>query len=440
MSTVNLDHFWMPFTPNRAFKKNPKIYTKAEGMMMTLADGREILDATAGLWCCNAGHGRKEIAEAVSQQLMEMDYANPFGFAHEKAFELAERLSNEVAPKGLNRVFYTNSGSESVDTALKMARAYWRLKGEAGKTRFISRDKAYHGVNMGGVAVAGLTPNRKAFGQVMEASHLRHTRLAENAFSRGLGEHGTDGLIAELESQIALYDSSNIAAVIIEPMSGAGGVIIPTKGYLEKVREICDKHNILLIFDEVITAYGRLGAGTAARLTGVTPDIITTAKGLTNGAIPMGAVFASESVYDTFMQGPETAPEFFHGYTYSAHPVACAAALATLDVYAKENLFERAATMSQPWEDGIHRLDSANNVTDVRNWGLVGAIDFKSGPAANGIDGLTRAQSIAAKMLEKNVTVRASGDTIMMSPPLIIEQSHIDTIFNAFEAAIDEIK
>jgi beta-alanine--pyruvate transaminase len=440
MSTVNLDHYWMPFTPNRAFKKNPKMYTQAQGMMMTLADGREILDATAGLWCCNAGHGRKEIAAAVNQQLLERDYANPFGFGHEKAFKLAERLSNEVAPEGLNRVFFTNSGSESVDTALKIARAYWRVKGEAGKTRFIGRDKGYHGVNMGGVAVAGLTPNRKAFGQVMEASPLSHTLVPENAFSRGMGEHGCEPLIKELQAQIALYDSSNIAAVIIEPMSGAGGVIIPPKGYLEKVREICDQHNILLIFDEVITAYGRLGSGTAARLTGVTPDLITTAKGLTNGAVPMGAVFAKQAIYDTFMQGPETAPELFHGYTYSAHPVACAAALATLDIYANDKLFDRAAQMSSPWEQGIHRLDSANNVTDVRNWGLVGAIDFAAGPAANGIDGLTRAQSVAAKMLDKNITVRASGNTIMMSPPLIIEQTHIDTIFNAFEEAIDEVK
>lgn len=440
MSDINLDHYWMPFTPNRAFKKNPKFYSKAQGMMMTMADGREILDATAGLWCCNAGHGRPEIAEAVAKQLLEMDYANPFGFAHEKAFELAERLSNDIAPAGLNRVFFTNSGSESVDTALKIARAYWRTQGQAGKTRFIARDKAYHGVNMGGVAVAGLTPNRKAFGQVMEASHLRHTRLPENAFSRGLGEHGTDSLVQELETQIALYDASNIAAVIIEPMSGAGGVIIPPKGYLEKVREICDQHNILLIFDEVITAYGRLGDGTAARLTGVTPDLITTAKGLTNGAIPMGAVFAKQSIYEAFMQGPETAPELSHGYTYSAHPVACAAALATLDIYAKDNLFARAAEMAKPWEDGIHRLDSVSNVTDVRNWGLVGAVDFASGPATNGIAGLTRAQSIAAKMLEKNITVRAAGDTIMMSPPLIIEQQHINTIFNAFEEAITEVK
>lgn len=440
MSTINTEHYWLPFTPNRAFKKNPKIYTKAQGMTMTLADGREILDATAGLWCTNAGHGRPEIAEAVHKQLLEMDYANPFGFAHEKAFELATRLAEDIAPAGVNRVFFTNSGSESVDTALKIARAYWRKRGQGGKTRFIARQKAYHGVNMGGVSVAGLTPNRAVFGQGLEVSHLSHTRLEENAFSRGQGEHGAEKLAYELEQQIAMYDASNIAAVIIEPMAGAGGVIIPPKGYLEKVRQICNDNDILLIFDEVITAYGRLGDGTAARVTGVTPDIITTAKGLTNGAIPMGAVFVSQDVHDAFMQGPENAPEFFHGYTYSAHPVSCAAALATLDVYKKEQLFQRAGEMAKPWEDGIHRLDDSEFTSDVRNWGLVGAIDFKSGPAANGIDGMTRAQSVAAKALEKGITVRAAGDTIMMSPPLIIEQSHIDQIFDALQEAISEVQ
>lgn len=439
MTDINTEHYWMPFTPNRAFKKNPKMYTKAQGMYMTLADGREILDATAGLWCTNAGHGRVEIAEAVHKQLLEMDYANPFNFGHEKAFQLATRLVEEVAPAGLNRVFFTNSGSESVDTALKIARAYWRQCGEGQKTRFISRQKGYHGVNMGGVSVAGLTPNRKAFGQALETSHLSHTCLPENAFSKGLGEFGTDKLVAELEAQIAMYDASNIAAVIIEPMAGAGGVIIPPQGYLEKVREICTANNILLIFDEVITAYGRLGSGTAAGLTGVTPDLITTAKGLTNGAIPMGAVFASQEVYDAFMQGPETAPEFFHGYTYSAHPVACAAALATLDIYKKEALFDRCTQISPAWEAAIHQFDHHENLTDIRNWGLVGAIDFVSGPAKNGIAGLSRAQSVASKAMEKGITMRASGDTIMMSPPLIIEQTHIDAIFKALGEAIAEV-
>ncbi|MCV6615806.1 MAG: aminotransferase class III-fold pyridoxal phosphate-dependent enzyme, partial [Cellvibrionaceae bacterium] len=295
------------------------------------------------------------------------------------------------------------------------------------------------GVNMGGVSAAGLTPNRAAFGPGLEFSHLSHTCLPENAFSRGMGEHGADKLAYELEQQIAMYDASNIAAVIIEPMAGAGGVIIPPKGYLQKVRELCSEHNILLIFDEVITAYGRLGAGTAAGLTGVTPDLITTAKGLTNGAVPMGAVLASQQVYDAFMQGPETAPELFHGYTYSAHPVACAAALATLDIYRDEKLFERAAKMAKPWEDGIHRLDDLALSTDVRNWGLVGAIDFAAGPAANGTEGLTRAQSVAAKALEKGITVRAAGNTIMMSPPLIIEQSHIDQIFDSLLEAAAEV-
>ncbi|GMG86988.1 aspartate aminotransferase family protein [Biformimicrobium ophioploci] len=431
LTQEQLNSWWMPFTPNRVFKTNPKLYVAAEGMHMTMADGRKIIDATAGLWCVNAGHGRKEIADAVHQQLMDMDYANPFGFGHPKAFELAHRLATEIAPEGLNRVFFTNSGSEAVDTALKMARAYWRARGQGEKTKFIARHKAYHGVNFGGVSVAGLTPNRKNFGPVIEADFLNHTLLPENAFSKGQPEHGAE-LADELERIVALHDASNIAAVIVEPMSGAGGVILPPKGYLEKLRAICDKHDILLIFDEVITCYGRLGASCASVATGITPDIITSAKGLTNGVIPMGAVMAKQEVYDACMQGPENIPEFMHGYTYSGHPVACAAALATLDIYKNEKLFERAGTTAEIWQEGIHRLDGLPYVTDVRNWGLVGAIDLEP----HGEPGPTRGQQVAAKLLEKGITVRAAGDTLMMSPPLIIESSHIDQIFDAFEAVL----
>lgn len=436
LSPEELNAWWMPFTPNGAFKANPRMYVGAEGMYMTLADGRKIIDTNAGLWCCNAGHGRREIADAVAKQLLEMDYANPFTYGHTPGFKLANRLVEEIAPEGLNRVFFTNSGSEAVDTALKIARQYWRLKGEGSKNTFVARVKAYHGVNWGGVSVSGLTPNRKSFGQGLDADFLRHTLLPENAFSRGLPEQGVE-LAEELGDIIAMRDDSNIAAVIVEPMSGAGGIVLPPQGYLQRLREICDRHNILLIFDEVIAAYGRVGAATMATREGVTPDMITTAKGLTNGAIPMGAVFCKQEIYDTFVdsENPSLTPEFMHGYTYSAHPVACAAALATLDIYRDEKLFERCATMAQPWENAIHSLKGDNLITDIRNYGLLGAIDL----APTGKAGPTRAAQVANKCLENGVTVRPAGETIVMSPPLIIEQEHIDTIFSVLADAISAV-
>ncbi len=425
-----MDAWWMPFTANRAFKASPRFYTAAEGMYMTMGDGRKVLDTNAGLWCCNAGHGRKEIADAVHAQLLEMDYGNPFSYGHAKGFELANRLVEDVAPKGLNRVFFTNSGSESVDTALKIARQYWRLKGQGTKTAFVARVKAYHGVNWGGVSLAGLTGNRKSFGQGLEADFLRHTLLPENAFSRGLPAKGAE-LADELNDIIAMRDASNIAAVIVEPVAGAGGVIVPPEGYLQKLREICDQHNILLIFDEVIAAYGRTGAATMADKVGVIPDMITTAKGLTNGAVPMGAVFCKQEIYDTFVNTGDMSavPEFLHGYTYSAHPIACAAALATLDIYKSEQLFKRCDEIAPYWEAGIHSLKGIKGVKDIRNFGLLAGIDLPPGVAGK----------VAAKTLDKGVTVRPAGDTIVMSPPLIIEQSHIDTIVNVLQDTIPEV-
>ncbi len=438
LSREELQSWWMPFTANAAFKESPRMYTSAEGMYMTMADGKRILDTNAGLWCCNAGHGRKEIADAVSKQLLEMDYANPFSYGHPLGFKLANRLVEQVAPEGLNRVFFTNSGSEAVDTATKIARQYWRLKGEGSKTCFIARVKAYHGVNWAGVSLSGLTPNRKSFGPALEADFLRHTLLPENAFSRGLPENGVE-LAEELNDMIGMRDASNVAAVIVEPMSGAGGIILPPKGYLQRLREICDQHNILLIFDEVISAYGRIGdTATMAEKVGVTPDLMTTAKGLTNGAIPMGAVFLKQEIYNTFVNSADTpslAPEFMHGYTYSAHPVACAAAMATLDIYRDDKLFEHAGAMAKPWEDAMHSLDHGKNITDVRNFGLLGAIDF----APHGKGGLPRAAQIANRCLENGVTVRPAGESLVMSPPLIIEQSHIDTIFNVLTDAINAV-
>lgn len=425
-----MNAWWMPFTANRAFKANPRFYVAADGMYMTMADGRKILDTNAGLWCCNAGHGRKEIADAVHAQLLEMDYGNPFSYGHPKGFELANRLVEDIAPKGLNRIFFTNSGSESVDTALKIARQYWRLKGQASKTAFVARVKAYHGVNWGGVSLAGLTGNRKSFGQGLEADFMRHTLLPENAFSRGLPDAGAD-IANELNDIIAMRDASNIAAVIVEPVAGAGGVVVPPKGYLEKIRAICDQHNILLIFDEVISAYGRTGAATMSDKVGVTPDMITTAKGLTNGAVPMGAVFCKQEIYDTFVNTGDASavPEFLHGYTYSAHPVACAAALATLDIYKNEKLFAHCDNIADYWADGLHSLKGLKGISDIRNYGLLAGIDLTPGAAGK----------VAAKTLPLGVTVRPAGDTVVMSPPLIIQKEHIDTIINVLSEVIPTV-
>ena len=428
-----LEAFWMPFTANRQFKSNPRLLARAEGMLYWTADGREVLDAVAGLWCVNAGHGRREITEAVSRQLATMDYAPGFQMGHPLAFELANRLV-ELSPPGLDRVFFTNSGSESVDTALKIAIAYQRARGESQRTRLIGREKGYHGVGFGGMSVGGMVNNRKFFASSMlpGVDHLPHTlNLEHNAFSRGLPAWGLH-LADELERLVALHDASTIAAVIIEPIAGSAGVILPPIGYLQRVREICDKHDILLIFDEVITGFGRVGAPFGALAFGVTPDLMTTAKGLTNGALPMGAVFAHRKVYDAFMRGPPQSIELFHGYTYSAHPVACAAAIATLDVYAEEGLLSRAREIAPQWENAVHSLRGLPHVIDIRNYGLIGAVELE---ARAGMPG-TRAFDVFLECFERGVMVRQTGDTIALSPPLIIEPAHIARIIDVLGEAI----
>jgi beta-alanine--pyruvate transaminase len=433
LSQTDLDAFWMPFTANRQFKAHPRLLARAEGMSYWTADGREVLDAVAGLWCCNAGHGRREIAEAVARQLHTMEFAPTFQMGHPAAFELASRLA-KIAPPGMDRVFFTNSGSESVDTALKIALAYHRARGAGQRTRFIGRERGYHGVGFGGTSVGGMVNNRKAFSTAMlpGVDHLPHTLdLGHNAFSRGLPHWGAH-LANELERLIALHDASTIAAVIVEPVSGSAGVILPPLGYLKRLREICSKHDILLIFDEVITGFGRLGKPFAAIEFEVTPDLMTTAKGLTNGAIPMGAVFAQRKIYDAFMQGPESGIELFHGYTYSAHPAACAAALATLDIYAKEGLLTRAASLAQKWEDALHSLRGTAHVIDIRNYGLVGAVELEPRPGKPG----ARAFEVFVKCFEAGVMVRQTGDVIALSPPLIAEPKHITRIIDTLSDVI----
>jgi beta-alanine--pyruvate transaminase len=430
-----LDAFWMPFTANRQFKANPRLLARAEGMYYWTDDGRQILDAVAGLWCVNAGHGRSEITAAVTKQLSTMEYAPAFQMGHPIAFELANRLA-KIAPPGLDRIFFTNSGSESVDTALKIAVAYHRARGAGQRTRFIGREKGYHGVGFGGMSVGGMVNNRKFFGASMlpGVDHLPHTLdIEHNAFSRGLPQWGAH-LADELERLVALHDASTIAAVIVEPLSGSAGVILPPVGYLKRLREICDKHGILLIFDEVITGFGRIGKPFASQAFDVTPDLMTTAKGLTNGAVPMGAVFAQRKIYDAFMEGPENAIELFHGYTYSAHPVACAAALATLDVYTKEGLLTRAATLAPEWENAVHSLRGLPHVLDVRNYGLIGAVELEPRAGKPG----ARAFEVFLKCFERGVMVRQTGDTIAASPPLIIESKQIARIVETLGSVIRE--
>ena len=430
-----LDAFWMPFTANRQFKANPRMLARAEGMNYWTADGREVLDAVAGLWCVNAGHGRREITEAVARQLQTMEFAPTFQMGHPSAFELANRLV-EIAPPGMERVFFTNSGSEAVDTALKIALAYQRARGVATKTRLIGREKGYHGVGFGGISVGGIVNNRKFFSASMipGVDHMPHTyNLEHNAYSRGLPPWGAH-LANELERIIALHDASTIAAVIIEPISGSAGVILPPVGYLQKIREICTKHDILLIFDEVITGFGRIGSPFAAQQFEVTPDLMTTAKGLTNGAVPMGAVFAQRKIYDAFMHGPDNAIELFHGYTYSAHPIACAAGLATLDIYQREGLLRRAASLAPRLENAVHSLKGLPNVIDIRNYGLIGAVELE--PRAG--KPTTRAYDVFLKCFERGVLVRAAGDVIAVSPPLIIEEKQIDRIFEVLGQALRE--
>jgi beta-alanine--pyruvate transaminase len=433
LSHAALDAFWMPFTANRQFKANPRLLARAQGMHYWTDDGREVLDGVAGLWCVNAGHARREITEAVTKQLGTMEFAPTFQMGHPIAFELANRLA-EIAPPGMDRIFFTNSGSESVDTALKIAIAYHRARGAGQRTRLIGREKGYHGVGFGGMSVGGMVNNRKIFGASMLAGvdHLPHTLdIEHNAFSRGLPQWGAH-LANELERLIALHDASTIAAVIVEPISGSAGVILPPAGYLKRLREICDKNDILLIFDEVITGFGRVGKPFASQAFEVTPDLMTTAKGLTNGSVPMGAVFAQRKIYDAFMQGPENSIELFHGYTYSAHPVACAAALATLDIYAKEGLLSRAASLAGEWESAVHSMRGLPHVIDVRNFGLIGAVELEPRAGKPG----ARAFEVFLKCFERGVMVRQTGDVIAMSPPLIIESKQIAKLIETLSAVI----
>jgi len=427
-----MDAYWMPFTANRQFKQAPRMLAKASGMHYWTPEGRQILDGIAGLWCVNAGHARPKIVEAIANQAAEMDFAPPFNMGQPKAFELAERLI-ELTPPGLNRVFYTNSGSEAVETALKIAIGYHRARGDGARTRLIGRERGYHGVNFGGITVGGIVGNRKSFGPLLPgADHIRHTHdLARNAFSRGVPEHGAE-LADDLERLVALHDASTIAAVIVEPVAGSTGVLIPPQGYLQRLREICDKHGILLIFDEVITGFGRTGNPFAAQTFGVTPDIITAAKGLTNGCVPMGAVFVKQEIHDAFMNGPEHLIEFFHGYTYSAHPLACAAGLATLETYADEGLLTRAASLQGYFADALHGLKGLPNVVDVRNVGLVGGIELAPLPG----EPAKRAFGVFLDCYEKGVLIRTTGDTIALSPPLIIEKAQIDQIVDTIGGAL----
>jgi beta-alanine--pyruvate transaminase len=423
--------FWMPFTANRQFKKAPRLLERAEGMYYWTPDGRQILDGTAGLWCVNAGHCRPKIVEAVKRQVEKMDFAPTFQMGHPIAFEFADRLAR-ISPAGFSRVFFTNSGSESVDTALKIALAYHRARGEAQRFRLIGRERGYHGVNFGGMAVGGLVANKKMFGPgVAGVDHIRHTHdLSRNSFSRGQPQNGAE-FADELERLCALHDPSTIAAVIVEPVAGSAGVLVPPKGYLERLREICTRHGILLIFDEVITGFGRLGRPFASQRFGVAPDLFTTAKGLTNGTVPMGAVFVRDSLFDAFMQGPEGI-ELFHGYTYSGHPVACAAGLGTLDTYAEEELLTRAASLERYWEDAAHALKGTRNVIDVRNIGLIAAIELEPRTGAPG----RRAYEAFVKAFENGVLIRVTGDIIALSPPLIVEKPEIDRLFQSVREVV----
>lgn len=427
-SDLKLDAQWMPFTANRAFQQDPRIIVGAEGNYFIDDKGRRIFDSLSGLWTCGAGHNRKEIQEAVSRQLGTLDYAPGFQYGHPLAFRLAEEIAG-IMPDGLDHVLFTGSGSECADTAIKMAKAYWRLKGQPSKTRFIGRARGYHGVNIGGTALGGIGGNRKLYGQLMDADHLPHTLQPGMAFTRGMAETGGVELANELLKLIELHDASNIAAVIVEPMSGSAGVIVPPKGYLQRLREICSQNNILLIFDEVITAYGRMGKWTGADYFGVTPDIMNTAKQVTNGAVPLGAVIASKEIYSTFMQQnlPQHAIEFTHGYTYSGHPVACAAGLATLEVLKREQLIEQSLALAPVFEDKLHALKGSKHVVDIRNCGLAGAIQL----AARDGDAAIRPYEAGLKLWQAGFYVRFGGDTLQFGPSFNTTPAQLDTLFAA---------
>ncbi|RPE66544.1 beta-alanine--pyruvate transaminase [Pacificibacter maritimus] len=430
-----MSSFWMPFTPNRDFHDDPRMIVGADGMYYTSADGRQIMDATAGLWCVNAGHNDPLIVEAVQKQVATLDYAPHFNFGTPQSFELASKLAS-MFPDPLNHVFFTGSGSESVDTALKIALHYHRMRGDGARTRLIGRERGYHGVGFGGISVGGIVNNRKHFGGLLTGvDHLPHTHnLEKNAFTKGCPEHGAE-LAEDLVRIAELHDPSTIAAVIVEPMAGSTGVLMPPVGYLKRLREICDQYGILLIFDEVITAYGRLGKASAAEYFGVTPDLITTAKGLTNGVVPMGAVIIDEKIYNSAMDNTGTPIELFHGYTYSGHPLATAAALATLKSYEDNDMFARATAMAPKWEDGVHSLKGLPHVKDIRNLGLVGAIELESRAGAVGARGMEAMKAAWAE----GVMIRVTGDIIALSPPLIISEEEIQTLFGKLAGVLKNI-
>jgi beta-alanine--pyruvate transaminase len=436
MSNVNLQHYWMPFTDNRRFKAKPRLIASAKDVYLTTVEGKQVLDGLATLWCVNAGHTRPRIVEAIRRQAGELDFASSFALGHPLPFQLAERIA-AIAPRGMHQVFFTNSGSEAVDTALKIAVAYHRLRGQGTRTRFIGRERSYHGVNIGGTSLGGVAANRKAYSGVLlpGVDHLRHTHdLSRNAFSRGQPAHGAE-LANELEERIIpLHDASNIAALIIDPVSASGGVLIPPKGYLQRLREICTRHGILLIFDEVITGWGRLGAPFAAQHFGIEPDLITFAKGITSGAVPLGGVLVRGSIYETFMQAQGAGMEFFHGYTYSGHPLACAAGLAALDTYDEEGLFSKPQLASQ-FEAGVHSLKGLPHVVDCRNLGLIGAVELAPRPIAPG----ERGYETFEKCWERGVFVRPVGDSVAFCPPLIAENRHLEQMFGTLAEVLKTV-
>jgi len=436
MQPSNHDAFWMPFTANRQFRKTPRMLVAAKDMYYTADDGAQVLDGCAGLWCVNAGHARPKIVEAVQKTVAQLDFAPTFQMGHPLAFEAADRIA-KLAPADLNRVFFCNSGSEAADTALKIAIAYHRVRGDAARTRLIGRERGYHGVGFGGISVGGISGNRKLYGTMLGGvDHLPHTfDLSRNAFSRGLPEHGVEYADA-LERIVALHDPSTIAAVMVEPMAGSTGALPPPVGYLKRLREICDKYGILLIFDEVITGFGRMGSVCfAAEKFGVTPDIITCAKGITNGTVPMGAAIVRDSIFDAFMHGPENGIELPHGYTYSAHPIACAASIATLDTYAEEGLFDRAEEIAPYFEDAAHALRGLPHVIDIRNVGLVAAVELEPRAGAPG----TRGYEVFERAFRAGLLLRLTADTLAISPPLIINRAQVDEIFGKLASILRSV-
>ena len=432
---LNLEAYWMPFTDNRRFKAKPKLVVTAKDMHFTTADGKQVLDGLATLWCVNAGHGRPRIVEAIRRQAGELDFAASFSLGHPLAFRLAERIA-ALAPAGMGHVFFTNSGSEAIDTAMKIAIGYHRLRGEGTRTRFVGRERSYHGVNLAGISLGGVPANRKAYSGALlpGVDHLRHTHLPENVFSRGEPAKGVD-LADELERIVTLHDASNIAALVVDPVSASGGVLIPPQGYLKRLREICTRHGILLVFDEVITGWGRLGTPFAAQHFGIEPDLITFAKGVTSGAVPLGGVIVKDSIYETFTGQKGPGVEFFHGYTYSGHPLACAAGIAALDTYDEDRLFERPKSLGKHFEEGIHSLKGLPNVVDCRNLGLIGAVELAPRP---GVAYGSRAFDVFEKCWDKGVFVRPVGEALAFCPPLIAEKKHLDLMFGVVGEILKE--